>query len=61
LEAELRAFMEGVVLAKEWSEEPILVETDNIEVIQMTGSKERDMSELEQLVAEAKDLIIQIG
>jgi ribonuclease HI len=57
LEAELRALVEGVSLASEWCQEPILIETDSAEILQMIRSKERDLSELGNLTSEAKLLL----
>jgi ribonuclease HI len=57
LEAELRALVEGVSLASEWCQKPILIETDSDEILRMIRSKERDLSELGNLTSEAKFLL----
>jgi ribonuclease HI len=56
LEAELCALMEGMALAKEWSTKPLVIETDNTEVLHMIQYQMQDKSILENLVAEAKSL-----
>jgi ribonuclease HI len=54
LEAELCACMEGIALAVQWSQEPIIVETDCALVVSMVTSKDMDSSYLGHLVAEVK-------
>jgi ribonuclease HI len=56
LEAELCALMEGMTLAKEWSTELLLIETDSTEVLQMIQCQVQDKSVMGHLVAEAKSL-----
>jgi hypothetical protein len=48
--------MEGMTLAKEWSTELLLIETDSTEVLQMIQCQVQDKSVLGHLVAEAKTL-----
>jgi ribonuclease HI len=57
LEAELCAVMEGMSLALEWCQEPIIVETDSDTVVKMLCNKVKDLSPLGHLVAEAKELL----
>jgi hypothetical protein len=57
LEAELRAVIEGVSLAREWSQLPILVETDSSEVLRMVTNKTKDLSELGNITVESKILL----
>ena len=54
LETELRACVDGLVKAFQWTMLPIVVETDCMSVIQMLNEKGRDRSELANLVQEAK-------
>jgi ribonuclease HI len=54
LEAELRAMMEGLALALEWCQLPIIVETDSVEVAHMITARKRDISRFGHLVAEAR-------
>jgi ribonuclease HI len=56
LESELRACVEGLKLAVQHSELPILVETDCRQLVSMATSKERDRSSLLHLVSELKFL-----
>jgi hypothetical protein len=49
--------MEGVMMACEWCQDPILIETDSAEIIRMLESKKRDISELGNLITEAKFLL----
>ena len=57
LEAELGAFMVGIALALQWSQEPIIVETDNASLVKMVTSTAKDVSHLGHLVAEVKAMV----
>jgi ribonuclease HI len=46
LQAELAAMMEGIALAKQWSNLPVIVETDASWVIRLVSSREGDISSL---------------
>jgi ribonuclease HI len=59
LEAELAATMEGIALAKQWSNAPLIVETDASEVIRLVTSTVGDRSSLSFLVEETKHLILE--
>jgi ribonuclease HI len=59
LEAEIAALMEGIALANQWSNLPVIVETDASEVVRLVLSGEGDRSSLSALVGEIKHLIME--
>jgi ribonuclease HI len=59
LETEIGACMQGLALALQWSQDPVIVETDNSTLIRMAQGKERDGSSLGHLVAEVRNLCLE--
>lgn len=57
LEAEIRACMEGLILALQWTMRPILIETDCVSLANLLKEGNRDLSELANLVQEIKRLL----
>lgn len=57
LEAEIRACMEGLILALQWTMRPILIETDCVSLVNLLKEGNRDLSELANLVQEIKRLL----
>uniref|UniRef100_A0ACD6A976 Uncharacterized protein n=1 Tax=Avena sativa TaxID=4498 RepID=A0ACD6A976_AVESA len=57
LEAETRACAEGLRLALEWSDKPVLLELDSSVLIDAIGGRSQDRSCLAFLIKEIKDLI----
>ena len=52
-EAEAQACFEGIRLAAQWAQEPVIVETDCARIVQAMGAQE-DRSSLSFVIAEAK-------
>jgi ribonuclease HI len=57
LEAELRALIEGISLAREWCQLPIFIETDSSDVLRTVTSTRKDLSVLGNITVEAKTLL----
>ena len=56
LEVELQACIVGARLAKEWSEDQIILESDNLEVVRIIHDPGVNRTQLAMLVNEAKRL-----
>ena len=57
LHAELAGCMEGLALAHQWTNLPIIVECDSLLAVQMVNSKDQDRSQYAMVVQEIKRLM----